>query len=111
MLIIYQYLYIRFAYWVKKKKCIFQYMLIVLLTSVLVSNAVSFLREKSILYSRSVIIGLILTSFLAYQGLYVTALSDGIGIYGGLFNITTFTQSFNMFILVISVVILTLTAF
>jgi len=86
-------------------------MLIVLLTSVLVSNAVSFLREKSILYSRSVIIGLILTSFLAYQGLYVTALSDGIGIYGGLFNITTFTQSFNMFILVISVVILTLTAF
>ena len=92
-------------------KSFFVPVLIVLLGCVLVSNAVSFLREKSILYSRSVIIGLIITSFLAYNSLYVTALSDGIGIYGGLFNITIFTQSFNIFTLVISLVILTLTAF
>jgi NADH-ubiquinone oxidoreductase chain 2 len=41
----------------------------------------------------------------------LSPLSKGIGIYGGLFNVTTFTQTFNIFILLISAVILTLTAF
>jgi NADH-ubiquinone oxidoreductase chain 2 len=35
----------------------------------------------------------------------------GIGIYNGLFNVTTFTQSFNIFILLVSAVILTISAF
>jgi NADH-ubiquinone oxidoreductase chain 2 len=38
-------------------------------------------------------------------------LEKGIGIYGGLFNVTTLTQVFNIFILIVSAVILTLTAF
>ena len=43
--------------------------------------------------------------------MYIKPLEKGIGIYGGLFNVTTFTQTFNVFIFVISGVILTLTAF
>jgi NADH-ubiquinone oxidoreductase chain 2 len=43
--------------------------------------------------------------------LYVNPLEKGIGIYGGLFHVTTFTHTFNIFILLISVVILTLNAF
>lgn len=86
-------------------------MLISLLILLLFSNAVNIRRDKSILFSRIVIIGLILTSFLAYTNFYITPLQKGIGIYGGLFNVTTFTQVFNIFIFLISAVILTLTAF
>jgi len=63
------------------------------------------------LFSRIVIKSLILTSFLAYNNLYVKPLEKGIGIYGGLFNVTTFTLSFNIFLFLISAVILTSTAF
>lgn len=86
-------------------------MLISLLVLLLFSNAVNIRRDKSILFSRIVIMSLLLTSFLAYSNLYVRPLEKGIGIYGGLFNVTTFTQSLNIFIFLISAVILTLTAF
>lgn len=86
-------------------------MLISLLVLLLFSNAVTLRRDKSILFSRIVIIGLLLTSFLAYTNLYIRPLEKGIGIYGGLFNVSTFTQTFNIFIFLVSAVILTLTAF
>ena len=86
-------------------------MLVVLLISLLVSNALSLKQEKSILFSRIVFTGLLLTSILCYNNLHTTSLSKGIGIYGGLFNVTTFTQSFNLFILVISGIIILLTSF
>lgn len=86
-------------------------MLISLLVLLLFSNAVTLRRDKSILFSRIVIIGLMLTSFLAYTNLYIRPLEKGIGIYGGLFNVSTFTQTFNIFIFLISAVILILTAF
>ena len=87
------------------------YMLIFLLTFLLISNAVTLRRDKSILFSRIVIKSLLFSSFLAYNNLFVLPLDKGIGIYGGLFNVTTFTQTFNIFIFIISAVILTLTAF
>jgi NADH-ubiquinone oxidoreductase chain 2 len=48
---------------------------------------------------------------LAFNNLDVLALDNGIGLYGGLFNVTSFTQTFNIFIFLISSVILILTAF
>jgi NADH-ubiquinone oxidoreductase chain 2 len=86
-------------------------MLTFLLIFLLVSNALAVRRDKSILYSRIVIKNLLFTTFIAYNNLHITPLEKGIGIYGGLFNVTTFTQSFDIFILLISSVILTLTAF
>jgi len=86
-------------------------MLISLLILLLLSNAVTLRRDKSILFSRVVIVGLISTSFLALNNLFIKPLEKGIGIYGGLFNVTTFTQTFNIFIFLVSAVILTLTAF
>lgn len=77
----------------------------------LLSNAVTIRRDKSILFSRVVIIGLIFSSIIALNGLNIKAFEKGIGIYGGLFNVTTFTQTINIFIFLISAVILTLTAF
>lgn len=86
-------------------------MLICLLTFLLISNAVTLRRDKSILFSRIVIKSLLLSSFLAFDNLFVLPLDKGIGIYGGLFNVTALTQSFNVFLFLISASILTLTAF
>lgn len=86
-------------------------MLMSLLIFLLLSNALTMRRDKSILFSRVVIIALISTSFLAWNNLFIKPLEKGIGIYGGLFNVTTFTQTFNIFIFLVSAVILTLTAF
>jgi NADH-ubiquinone oxidoreductase chain 2 len=86
-------------------------MLTTLLILLLLSNALTSRKDQSILFSRVVILGLISTSFLAWNNLFIKPLGTGIGIYGGLFNVTTFTQTFNIFIFIISAVILTLTAF
>lgn len=86
-------------------------MLITLLVCLLFSNASTLKRDKSILYSRIVMKGLVFGSIIAFTSLYTKSLGNGVGIYGGLFNITTFTHTFNIFIFLISFVILTLTAF
>lgn len=86
-------------------------MLIFILVFLLVSNAVTLRRDKSILFSRIVMESLVFTCFLAFNNLFAKALGNGIGLYGGLFNVTTFTQAFNIFILLISAVILVLTSF
>ncbi len=86
-------------------------MLILSLIFLLVSNAVTIRRDKSILFSRVAITILIFSAIIGFNGLNIKALEKGIGIYGGLFNITTFTQTFNVFIFLISAVILILTAF
>ena len=86
-------------------------MLLSLLIFLLISNAVSLRRDKSILFSRIVIKTLLFTSFIAISNLYISPLEKGIGIYGGLFNINALTQTFNIFIFLVSAVILILTSF
>ena len=73
------------------------------------SNAFTLKKDKSILCSRIVIIALSSISFIALNSLFIKSLEKGIGIYGGLFNVTTFSQTFNIFIFLISAVILGLT--
>lgn len=86
-------------------------MLISLLIFLLLSNAVTSRQDKAILFSRVVITGLVFSGYLALNNLYIQPLEKGVGIYGGLFNITTFTLTFNIFLFLVSAVILTLTAF
>lgn len=86
-------------------------MLITSLTYLLLSNAITLRRDKSILYSRVAIIVLLYTSLLAFFSLYLTSLDKGIGLYGGLFHATSITQTFHIFIFLISAIILQLTAF
>ena len=77
----------------------------------LLSNAVTFRREKSILYSRETIL-IMLSSFLtAVKNLDMLFMSEGVGLYGGLFHATPITQSFHIFLFVITAIILHLTAF
>lgn len=86
-------------------------MIIFSILFLILSNAVTLRRDKSILYSRVVIIALLYSCLLAINTLFITSLSTGIGLYGGLFHITSTTQIFHIFIFLISAVILQLTAF
>jgi len=86
-------------------------MLINSILILLLSNAVTLKREKSIFYSRLAIIILIISLLLGIENIYIFSLEKGIGLYGGLFYITANTQTFHIFIYIISAVILQLTAF
>lgn len=86
-------------------------MIISLLTYLLISNALTLRKDKSILFSRIVMIALVLSAILAFNNLFVLSLDKGIGIYGGLFHVTPFTQTFNVFIFIITSLILTITSF
>ena len=77
----------------------------------LLSNSVTLRRDKSILFSRTVILILIYSSFIGYINLFINSLSRGIGLYGGLFHVTSITQIFHIFIFFISAIIVQLTAF
>jgi NADH-ubiquinone oxidoreductase chain 2 len=77
----------------------------------LLSNAVTLRRDKSILFSRVAIIVLLYSSLIAISSLYFTYLDRGIGLYGGLFHATSTTQVFHIFIFFVSAIILQLTGF
>jgi len=86
-------------------------MLINSILLLLLSNAVTSKREKSIFYSRLAIIILVISFLLGIESLYIIHLEKGIALYGGLFHITANTQTFHIFIYGISAIILQLTAF
>lgn len=85
-------------------------MIICYILLLLLSNAVSLRRDKSILYSREVIIILLYSLLIAFN-FHTTFLSKGIGLFGGLFQATSITQTFHVFIIFITTLILQLTAF
>ena len=86
-------------------------MLIFSILFLLLSNAVTLRRDKSILFSRIAIIILINSIIIAMGSLYITYLDRGIGLYSGLFHITSITQVFHIFIFFLSAIILQLTGF
>ena len=75
------------------------------------SSAVTLRRDKSILYSRVAIIILLYSTILAITTLYISSLGNGIGLYGGLFHVTSITQTFHIFIFLVSAAIIQITAF
>jgi NADH-ubiquinone oxidoreductase chain 2 len=54
---------------------------------------------------------LLKSAILALTNLFINCLANGIGLYGGLFHVTSTTQIFHIFIFLICAVILQLTAF
>lgn len=86
-------------------------MLIISIIFLLLSNAVTLRRDKSILFNRVTILALLYSSLLAFSSLFITYLNRGIGLFGGLFHTTSTTQIFHIFIFIISALIIQLTAF
>ena len=85
-------------------------MLISYILILLSSNAVTLRRDKSIIYSRLTISSL-LYLFIILLNLNMTLSNKGIGLFGGLFQTTSLTQTFHLYIFAICAVILQLTAF
>ena len=77
----------------------------------LLSNAVTLRRDKSILYSRNAIFVMIYCSVISLNSINIYFLQKGVGVYGGLFHANTITQSFHFFMFFICMIILQLTAF
>jgi NADH-ubiquinone oxidoreductase chain 2 len=76
---------------------------------ILLSNAVTTRRDLAILYNRVAIIVLLYSIVLEISSLGVV--TKGLGLHGGLFVITNITQTFQIFIYLISILILSLTSF
>src|SRR6201996_948371 len=77
----------------------------------LLSNALSFRRDSTILYSRIGILVLLYCIYLSYNNLFIVYLDNGVGLFGGLFYTSSITQSFHILIFIISLLILTMTGF
>jgi NADH-ubiquinone oxidoreductase chain 2 len=86
-------------------------MLIISIIFLLLSNAVTLRRDKSILFNRVALFVLFYSFLIAFNSLYITFLDKGIGLFGGLFHATSTTQIFHIFIFIIGIAILQLTAF
>ena len=84
-------------------------MLLVSIISILLANAVNLRRDVSILYSRVAMIVLVYCILNDLSSL--SFISKGIGIHGGLVLITNITQTFHIFLFLISILILSLTSF
>lgn len=77
----------------------------------LLSNALSFRKDSTILYSRIGILILVYCIYLSYNNLFIVYLDNGVGLFGGLFYTSSITQSFHILIFIISLLILTMTGF
>lgn len=86
-------------------------MVLTYLLLLLFSNGLTIRPDSSILYSRIGIIIIIYSAISGYITLYITYLEKGIGLYGGLFNVTAITHIFQIFILIVCGIILLLTGF
>jgi NADH-ubiquinone oxidoreductase chain 2 len=71
----------------------------------------SYYQLDYIKLNRIALIIFILSSYIAYNVLYVEAFNYGIGIYGGVFKITVLSQSFDVFLFLIGALVSILTCF
>jgi len=86
-------------------------MLLLSIICILSSNAVAIRRDKSIVYCRTVIATLIVCLIISSYAFNSKFLGKGIGLYHGLFHTTAITHLFQIFIFIISALILQLNSF
>ena len=86
-------------------------MILTFLILLLLSNGLTVRPDTSILYSRVGLIIIFYSLYSAYTTFYIEYLERGVSLYGGLFNVTCITHTFQIFILLICGLILLMTAF
>jgi NADH-ubiquinone oxidoreductase chain 2 len=86
-------------------------MIFTFLLLLLFYNGLNIRPDTSILYSRIGILIVFYSFISAYNSFYITYLEKGISLYGGLFNVTAITHTFQMFILIVCGIILLMTGF
>lgn len=86
-------------------------MLLTFLLLLLLSNGLAIRPDTSILYSRIGLLIIFYSIVSASMSFHITYLQKGIGLYGGLFNATCITHSFQIFIFLVTGIVLLMTAF
>jgi hypothetical protein len=86
-------------------------MIILSIILLILSNTTTLKRDQSNLYSRATITILLIVAIISYDNINFLFLNKGIDLFGGLFHATPITLVFHIFILLISAVTLSLTAF
>ena len=86
-------------------------MLLTFLLLLLFSNGLTIRPDTAILYSRIGILIVFYSILTTITSFHITYLEKGIGLYGGLFNVTCITHTFHVFIFLVSGIILLMTAF
>jgi NADH-ubiquinone oxidoreductase chain 2 len=86
-------------------------MIFTFLVILLFSNGLTVRPDTSILYSRIGILIIFYALISAYTTFHMAYLEKGVSLYGGLFNVTSLTHTFQIFIFIICGIILLLTAF
>jgi NADH-ubiquinone oxidoreductase chain 2 len=76
--------------------------------TMIVAIALFSLRISAINFNRITIIVLFYSGFLAYNTIYADLVGSGIGVFSGLFQITTITQSIDVFICLMGALVLLL---
>ena len=84
-------------------------MILISIFSLLLSNAVTLRRDISILFNRVAIITLMYS--ILHHTISLSILTKGISLHGGLLYITSLTQTFQIFLFSITILILQLTSF
>lgn len=86
-------------------------MLLTFLSLLLYSNGLSNRQDTSIIYSRVAITIIFYCVISAFTSFYITYLEKGVALYGGLFNITPLNHTFQIFMFMISGLIILMSAF
>ena len=86
-------------------------MIFTFLVLLLLSNGLTVRPDTSIIYSRVGLTIIFYSLCSAYTTFYIEYLERGVSLYGGLFNVTSITHTFQIFILLVCGLILLLTAF
>lgn len=86
-------------------------MLIIIITFFIISLAVNLSRDKTILYSRCFVISLLSCLFISKDSLYTVFLDKGVTLFGGIYYISSINHFFNIFFILICLVIGVITSF
>lgn len=86
-------------------------MILTFLLLLLFSNGLTIRPDTAILYSRIGILIVFYSIMSSMTSFHITYLQKGIGLYGGLFNVTPITHSFQIFLLLVCGIILLMTGF
>ena len=81
-------------------------MIIITIITLIVAIALPTTKISPLQFSRLTAITFLFSAFLSFNALYIESLGSGIGIYSGLYHVSTITQSIETFIYLIAAFIL-----
>lgn len=81
-------------------------MIIITIITLIVAIALPTTKISPIQFSRLTAISFLFCAFLSFNALYIESLGSGVGIYSGLYHVSTITQSIETFIYLIGAFIL-----